>query len=276
VTGRAAERWADQLAAWTIPEELLAAVDESPYGWPVALWRRRSAAAEAAAEPETTRIVRDLAGPGGSILDIGAGTGRASLPLAAEGRVLVAVEKDPGMAAGLVEEAKARGVKIEVVRGAWPEVADRVGIADVAMSANVVYDVADIAPFLREMVDHARRGVVLELTERHPWANLAPWYRALHGLDRPDGPTWQDLVAVVREELGVEPQVERWSRPGALWYESWDELLDILGRRLVLPRERREELRLLLEGEVVEDEGRLHLGDRERRMVTVWWRTAGS
>ena len=270
----AADRWAAELAAWAIPDELLAAVDESPYGWPVELWRRRSEAAEAAPEPETTRIVRELAGPDGSILDIGAGTGRASLPLAAEGRPLVAVEKDPGMAAALRDEAAARGIPVEVVEGAWPDVADRAGPADVVMSANVVYDVADIVPFLRAMHDHARRAVVVELTERHPWANLAPWYRALHGLDRPDGPTWEDLVAVIREAVGVDPAAERWSRPGGLWYESWDELVAVLGRRLVLPRQRRSQLRRLLEGEVEVDRGRLYLGDRERRMVTVWWRTA--
>ena len=271
MTPRAARYWAEQLAAWAIPDELLDAVDESPYGWPVRLWRRRAEAAEAAPEPETTGIVRDLAGPGGSILDIGAGTGRASLPLAEEGHPLVAVEKDPGMAAGLRAEAAERGVTVAVVEGAWPDVAAQVGEADVVMSANVVYDVADIAPFLRAMTDHARRGVVLELTERHPWANLAPWYRALHGLDRPDGPTWEDLVDVVQEAVGVEPEVTRWSRPGGLWYESWDELLEILGRRLVLPLPRRGELRPLIEGDVVEEEGRLYLGSRERCMVTLWW-----
>ncbi len=268
----AVDRWAAELAAWAIPDELLAAVDESPYGWPVQMWRRRTAAAAGTEEPETTGIVRRLAAPDGSILDVGAGTGRASLPLALEGHALTAVEKDPGMAAGLREEALARGVDVDVVEGAWPDVAAEVQPADVVMSANVVYDVADIAPFLRAMADHARRAVVLELTERHPWAGLAPWYRALHGLDRPAGPTWEDLVAVVAEVLGVEPEVVRWSRPGALWYGSWDELVEVLGRRLVLPPARRDELRRLVADEVVEEDGRLYLGDRERRMVTVWWR----
>lgn len=267
----AAERWAAELAAWAIPEELLAAVEDSPYGWPVALWRRRSAVV--AGEPETTAIVRDLLSPHGSLLDVGAGTGRASLPLAAEGHPLTAVEKDPGMASALAEEAVARGVEVEVVAGAWPDVADEVNPVEVVMSANVVYDVADIGPFLRALADHARRAVVVELTERHPWAHLAPWYRVLHGLDRPAGPTWQDLVEVIREVLGVDPKVERWSRPGALWYQSWDELLDTLGRRLVLPPTRREELRRLVEPEVEVEGDRLYLGERERRMVTLWWRT---
>ena len=40
-----AERWRSQLEAWRIPDELLAAVEDSPYGWPQALWKRRSQAA---------------------------------------------------------------------------------------------------------------------------------------------------------------------------------------------------------------------------------------
>ena len=81
----AAGRWREQLEAWAIPQELLGAVPDSPYEWPSELWERGRAAAEAGPESVTAAIVRDLLPDGGTVLDVGAGTGRVSLPLAREG-----------------------------------------------------------------------------------------------------------------------------------------------------------------------------------------------
>lgn len=266
----AAAYWADQLRAWAIPDELLAAVDESPYGWPQSLWARRSALArEETTASVTTRVVTDALPPDGVLLDIGAGRGRASLPVRPHS--LVAVEKSTSMAEGLRQEAADAGIDVQIIEEPWPDAASRVGPVAVAMCAHVVYDVQDLAPFLRAMAEAAERRVVVELTDRHPWASLAPYYRALHQLDRPDGPTAEDFVAVVEEVVDVSPCVERWSRPGQLWFESWDELIDFQARRLVLPPARRSELRALLEPDVSETEGRLYLGATDRPLVTVWW-----
>jgi SAM-dependent methyltransferase len=266
----AADRWRSALEAWALPDELLEAVSESPYGWVPRLWKRRSAASATEERGPTLARVRNLAGrPPADVLDVGAGRGRASLPLVAEGYRLVAVEKDPGMADGLEEEASGLGVRI--VRGRWPEAGPEVGTVDVAMCANVVYDVPELVPFLSEMIGRARRGVVVELTETHPWSSLTPWYRALHGLERPAGPTVDDFSAVVEEMTGTEPSVSRWERPGSLWFTGWDEIEEYYGRRLLLPVERRHELRDLLP--VVVRDGRYVVGDEERRMATVSFET---
>ncbi len=71
----------------------------------------------------------------------------------------------------------------------------------------------------------ARRGVVIELTEFHPRVAIAPPFRTVHGVDRPDGPSVDDLAEVIFEELGVRPNMERWERPTALWFEDWGEIL---------------------------------------------------
>ena len=268
----AAERWRDALVAWAIPDDLLAAAEESPYGWPPELWRRRSVVARTEQEPLTLDVARSLLGSPGSVLDAGAGMGRASLPLAAEGHALTAVERDPGMVAGLRAEAAERGVEVRVVEGSWPEAAPQVGQVDLAVSAHVVYDVQDLAPFLAALDAAARRGVVLEVTESHPWSNLAPYYRVLHGLDRPVGPTVDDLVAVVREVCEVEPRLERWERPAGMWFEDRDEIVAFYRRRLVVPASRSGEVWALIEPQVVEHPGgRLTVGDDVRRLATVWW-----
>lgn len=268
---RAADRWRAELEAWVIPQRLLDAAEESPYGWVPWVWERMSAEARSAPPPVTFEVTRRLAGERGSVLDVGAGRGRASLPLAVLGHDLTAVEPDAGMADGFEEEAARLGVPARLVRGRWPEMAGQVSQADVVVSANVVYDVADIGPFVAALDDTARRGVVIEMTERHPRVNIAPLFRAVHGVERPDGPSVDDLVEVIGEEVGVRPEVERWERPASLWFESWDEILAFYGKRVTLPLARRSELRPLLEPQVTEEDGRLYVGNRMGRHSTLWW-----
>lgn len=265
----AAARWREQLEAWALPEELLNSAEESPYGWSQDLWKRRSAMASVGEAPETVRIVSDLVPVDGVLLDVGVGRGRASLPIAEEGCRLIGVDESLEMLAGFTEDARRRSMRVDTFEGRWPDIAARVPVADVVMAANVAYNVADIVPFIAAMIDHARVAAVLEVTERHPWAHLAPLYRAVHDLDRPDGPTAEDLVAVIAEMTGRAPVVHRWERQGQVWYESWDELLDHYGRRLVVPRAKRHELRPLLEPEVVSENGRLRVGDAPTGFATI-------
>ena len=270
---KATDRWRAELEAWVIPQRLLDAAEESPYGWAPWVWARLSAAARSGPPPITSEIAAELLGDHGSLLDVGAGRGRASLPLAVSGHDLTAVEPDTGMADGFEEEAARLGVSARLVRGRWPEVAGEIHEVDVVISANVVYDVAAIGPFLAALNDIARRGVVIEMTERHPRVNSAPLFRAVHGVDRPNGPSVDDLVAVIVEEFGINPDVERWERPATLWFENWDEILAFYGRRVALPIARRPELRPLLEPQVTEEDGRLYVGSRVGRHCTLWWRT---
>jgi SAM-dependent methyltransferase len=266
----AVSSWRRQFDEWVIPQELLDAVPDSPYTWPQGLWRRKAESAVERGEITPTRQkVIALAGPGGSVLDIGAGTGRASLPMARVGHRVTAVERNDGMLEGLRDLSI--GLPVKIVEGSWPEVAAQVDVHDVAMCAHVVYDVADIGPFLFALNKAAKKGVVIELTESHPWTSLGPYYQALHQLDRPAGPTVDDLMAVISESLHVVPEVDRWERPSDLWHESEEELLEFYRRRLVLPIERRAELARLLAPDIVEVDGRFVVGD-VRPFATMWWR----
>lgn len=77
-----------------IPQRLLDPTEESPYGWVPWVWERLSAAARSAPPPATLEIARRLVGEHGSVLDVGAGEGRSSLPLAVSGHDLTAVGPD--------------------------------------------------------------------------------------------------------------------------------------------------------------------------------------
>ncbi len=268
--GPAAGHWRRELNAWVIPQHLLDAAPQSPYGWPASLWRRRAAAALASdRQPPTLDVIARLAGPGGSVLDIGAGTGRASLPLAQAGHPVTALEPSKTMLEGLADASL--GLPVTVIEGRWPESKESVETHRVVMCAHVVFDVGEIGPFLTAMNERAAAGVVIEMTDRHPWVHLGPYYRSLHGLERPRGPSWEDLVKVVHEVVGVDPTVEQWQRPTDLWFESVDEILQFYGKRLLIGPDRWTELRALLEPDLVSGPGGHQVGTDSRDLVTIWW-----
>ncbi|MDX1691371.1 MAG: class I SAM-dependent methyltransferase [Acidimicrobiia bacterium] len=260
----AVDRWRADLEAWALPRELLDAVDESPYGWPADLFRRRQQAASGSSP--TVERTAELAGDGGAVLDIGAGTGRIGLALARRGHPVTLVEQSEAMLHVLETDA-ADVPGATVVAGSWPDV--DAGAHDAVVAANVVYDVQEIGPFLGAAFDRARRALVLEATPRHPWAHLTPYYRRLHDLDRPDGPTVDDLVDVVEEVTGRTPEVERWVEPAGMRFADHQELLDLLARRLLVPDDRRSELLDVVGPDIVEAEGWLYLGDPVREAVLV-------
>jgi hypothetical protein len=160
---------------------------------------------------------------------------------------------------------------VEVVEGRWPAAAGMVGRHDAAVSANVVYDVADLAPFIAALADRAR-VVVIECGAGHPWAGLAPLYRSLHGLERPAGPTVDDLAAVVEETVGTTPQVIRWESERPLCFADLDEALALYRRRLALPASRTAELEALLAPRMRRVDGGLTVDEGPRRAASVWWR----
>ncbi|CAN5291009.1 class I SAM-dependent methyltransferase [soil metagenome] len=270
----ASDGWRAELEAWELPPELLATATESPYKFPQRLWQRRGEKGLAiGASTPTTEIVAELAGQAGSVLDIGAGTGRTSFPLVQRGHPVTMVEPNPAMLASLRGLATERAV--EIVEGRWPEVENEVARHEVALSGHVIYDVPQIVPFLRAMERKAVAGVVIEATPSHPWTHLRDLYLEFHQLDRPAGPTVDDLMTVV-SDLGRAPELERWRRPSDMVYESLDQIVEVTGRRLVLPESRWPELEQRLRPAIVGKPGALQLGPLEREIATVWWRTVDS
>lgn len=270
----AAEGWAESLAGWALPAELLASVDQSPYAWPARVFART---ATRRPDPVTGPLLLQLLPEAGTLIDVGAGTGRLSLPIAAAGHRVLAVEPNAAMAAELERGAASMTGSVAVVRRRWPEVAAAVGPHDVALTANVVYDVADIGPFLQALDHSATLAVVVELTQRHPWDGLRGYYRSLHDVELPDGPTVDDLVAVIGEVIGVTPQRCDWPSPRSLTFESRDALLELYATRLCVPDDRRSELEQLIGDDIEEiDDGAFALRLPSGGMTTLWWEKAAN
>lgn len=269
----AREAWRAALEAWAIPQRLIDAVGVDPHRWQPEFWERmRHIESARIADTPTFRRVEGMS-RGGSVLDVGAGTGRLAIPLAARGHRVTTVERDAGMAQALSSEALRDGVMLTQVVGAWPLVAGNTGAHDVVLSTQVVYDVSGIGGFVEAMHDRARRGVVVEMTPRHPWSSLSHYFRDLHGLTLPARPTVDDFLRVVAEVVGVTPEQEHWLTPTGLRFADMQELLAFYRRRLLVPPQRSLEAAALLEPDVHRtDDGWLVLGAADREVVTVWWR----
>lgn len=264
--------WADQLRQWEIPAHVLAGTSESPWVLPRSMLARRADAQ--IADPIGASHLAQLAALGspGTVLDIGAAAGASSLPLVNRAPVteIIAVDTDAELLRAFARRADALGVRTRQVHGVWPEVADQVGVADVVVAGNVVYNVSDLGAFAMSLSAHARRLVVVETSARHPLTELNPLWRRFHGVVRPEGPTAEDCVDALAE-VGIHPWVSRWTRPGEPEYASYSELVDVVRRRLCLPAWRFAEVDVALLELGVDPDCPPDLGSSGRELVMLAW-----
>jgi precorrin-6B methylase 2 len=267
----AVERWREALEAWAIPQEILDAAPESPWGLPPELFRRR---AEAAVEREPSALVEralESLPEGGTVIDVGVGGGATSLPLAGRASQITGVDGSGGMLQSFRASAEAAGVEAAGVDGAWPEVASGVEPADVVVCGHVLYNVQDLAPFVRALTDHACRRVVVEITGTHPLAWMADLWQRFHGLERPKGPTADDAEAALRE-LGLDVDREdREAEPRSGGFERREDAIALVRRRLCLPADRDEEIAEALDDRLLERRGLWSAGPSSQRIVALWW-----
>lgn len=232
----ASAKWRAALGEWAIPDAILEGAQQSPWVFPVESFR--------APESPDASLSRDRAaealGGGGSVLDVGCGGGAASLALTPPATSVVGVDSSPEMVAVFADSARRRGVAATAHVGAWPEVASLAGTADVVVCHHVVYNVADITPFVTALDEHARRRVVVELSARHPLSTLNNAWTHFWGIARPTAPTVDDFLDVL-SEAGLSAHAERWLRPARA--APLEERAAHARIRLCLPASRHDEVR---------------------------------
>lgn len=254
--------WAEALSAWAIPDDILAAAPESPWSFDpdsfVAM--TRGALARRTPTPTRQRALEELP-DSGTVIDVGAGTGAASLPLAPRAGRVVAVDRSAAMLAGFAALADEVGIAHREIIGDWPDVAPQAGEGEVVVCAHVLYNVPDLAAFASALTCFARRRVVCEISASHPQSALNPLWERFHALRRPQRPTASDAVEVLRE-AGLDVRIDRWTAP-----ERWIDLdrsqaVAQARRRLCLPVDREPEVDAALGAPP-------RLAPAE--MATLWW-----
>jgi hypothetical protein len=259
----AAVRWKDALASWAIPDRILSQAREDPWALPVALFEGK--------QPDLSlshRRALEALAAGGDVIDVGAGRCAMSQPLRPSARRIVAVDG----AAAMLENSPAD----LTILGRWPDVAAQAGRASVVVCGHVLYNVADLGPFVTALNDAAERRVVIEITRSHPRNRAlerALW-RHFWNLERPEGPTWEDAVAVMREG-GIKPKVERWESQQRGGFQSLEELVSWMRRTVCVDPGRDDEVRSIVLQHATELDGRWRLSPEPRALATIWWDVTG-
>ena len=243
----AGARWAGLLASWAIPDDIVARGEVPPWSHDPATF-----AMDDTADPTSPifAVARDLLPPdGGTVLDVGCGGGRSSLPLFPRARHITVVDSSRAMLDQFASAADRLGVAHREIEGRWPDVAIAAELAgepiervDVAVCHHVAFNVPDLEPFVVALSAIARLGVVMVLPRRHPMSAWNAAWKHFWNLDRPSGPTSDDAVEVLRA-VGIEPEVIEVPRPAmARHADDPTALVASARRRLCLTSDRDDEI----------------------------------
>ena len=259
----AADAWRESLAQWAIPDHITRDAPNSPHGFSVETFTALAAQALAAPLTPTHRRALEALPDAGNLTDVGCGGGAGSLPLVQHSKVgsVTGVDQSAGMLAAFAAAAQRLGIAAATVEGEWPAVADQTPVADVVVCLHVVYNVPELVAFTQALTSHARQRVVLEFPTVHPLTWLAPYWRAVHGIQRPDHPTADDALTVFTD-LGCRTRHERWLRPLSMSSEPVEAQVGFLRQRLALSADSDQRLRSLIAQYGI---------PAQREVVTAWW-----
>ena len=252
----AAQKWAKDLAEWAIPESIMAQAPESPWIHPPAMFTLPT---EIPDSPSHQRA-REAMPAGGSVLDIGCGGGIAAFAIAPPAGTVIGVDHQDEMLKMFSNSAKQKGLNQQVVLGDWPDVSLQTPKADVVTCHHVVYNVAQIEPFLAALDAHATKRVVIELPQQHPLSTMRDSWKHFWDLDRPVNPTPQDLIGVLAK-MGIGANLEMWQGPKLRPLNIEDEVR-FLRIRLCLDSSRDAEIQKFLEAQQPM---------QSRALATIWW-----
>ena len=217
--------------------------------------------------------LRTLVKPDETWIDIGAGGGRYTLPVALRAKRVFAVEPSQGMREVLATSARDNGIdNIEIYDERWPASESKAPVADVAFISQVGYDIAGFAAFSEQMEAHARRLCLSLMFEHAPITEFAPFWKPVHGEDRVLLPALAEMSALLFAR-GRMPRVIQSFDIAPRVYENLEALQRAARRPLWVLEGTPEDARLAaaVRNLAVEIEGGVALSSRPRKVVFLAW-----
>jgi cyclopropane fatty-acyl-phospholipid synthase-like methyltransferase len=158
-----------------------------------------------APEPQLAAALRYIE-PGDEIIEIGGGAGRIGLPMALKAASLTNIEPSLAMREQFdIAVAEHHIGNATAIASAWPM--DNAINADVVLTVDVTYFIADIETFIRAMHESARRRVmILTWTVAPPNVN-ANLFRAAFGEEESPSPGFRELLPIIWDQ-GIVPDVQ--------------------------------------------------------------------
>jgi len=219
--------------------------------------------------------LRKLARSADTWLDIGAGAGRYALPLARSVHEVIAVEPSAAMLDGLRAGMAAHAIdNVTILEHRWPPEGP-LPRADVALIAQVGYDVAPIAPFIDAMEAAASRACVAVLMEAAPASYADPFWPVIHGVERSSLPALPEMLALLRAR-GATPAIEFLPHRPRRWPDE-ETLLAMLRHQLWIAPGSASDALLIdeLARRLVRDEDGVSLDSAKNRVGIVEWSPPG-
>jgi SAM-dependent methyltransferase len=228
--------------------------------------RRRAADGAFKAELD---LITGLLEPTGSLLEIGAGTGAFTLPLARQTRRVTAVEPSPSMRQVLGDKlAQEEIANVHLIEAKWQDA--QVEPADAVLASGCSYVFYDIEAAVRKMMDNARRVLILTAGD---WGYWSPYKEAARALNVPPpviGPGFIQLYNVLYQ-LGIYANVAVFRQQRELMYESMEHAVQLWSKRLALPEGRKSELRAYIEENAKRTPtGKIRMDSAENTTAVIW------
>ena len=181
-------------------------------------WDRRAnsyARSTQARVDDFLRVLEPYLSPRKTLIDVGAGTGRHSVPLAERLEWVTAVEPSEGMRSHIASRHN-----ITVIASSWEDA--EVAPADLVICSHVLYGIADPVPFVTKLERSARERVFVMLRESdlpHPAAEVR------RRLGRDAGarlPRFSELFMLL-VQMGIAPDVDFLRYPITTRYSDIEE-----------------------------------------------------
>ena len=223
-------------------------------------------------DPVLNHLLADL-GAEASVLDVGGGAGRYALPLATRAKHVTVVEPSEDSVEMLkTRAAEASIANITAVNEAWEDAV--APTADMVLCSLVLHHVADAAPFVAKMQEHAKERVVLVEMMETPGAAEIPFYERVYGSAPTPLPGLPDVLNVLWA-MHIFPDVAMGEPEAPVVEAERGAALEHLRRRLSVEEgtEADERLRAAA-AELLEEtaEGVVVRGVGPRRQAIVTWR----
>ncbi len=181
-------------------------------------WDRRAASYARSTQTRVDEFLQVLAphlSPRKTLIDVGAGTGRHTVPLAERVEWVTAVEPSERMRSHIPSRDN-----ITVVASTWEDA--EVAPADLVVCCHVLYGVAEPVPFIAKLERSARERVFVMLRESdlpHPAAEIR---RRLVGDAGPRLPRFSELFMLLLQ-MGIAADVDYLRYPIVTRYSDMDE-----------------------------------------------------
>ncbi len=209
-------------------------------------------------------------------VDIGAGAGRFSLPLALHIKRVIAIEPSPSMRAELANLQIEHGItNIDLRDQRWPsDDAEISGMADVALISHVGYDIEEMGEFLDTMERAATRECVALQYDKSPGSMFWQVWPAIHGEEQALLPGANEFIALLKAR-GADVDAGELERRGdrrRFVFEEPEAAMEWARRRLWLSESssRLPALRRAVHELLIERDGGWSLPDQPRQMLIRW------